>query len=122
VKPAFRISGVVVLIAIYCFALAIATTGSRTSAHSYTDSSNNNYFSVASSGLFNHTAPTDSAAGSFNYASLPVFKNPFGVLLAVVCDHEFILAAEFDSYKLFETGLLVNTRKANHIFPFHYFW
>jgi len=123
VKMPFRIFGVILLTTIYCLAIAVTTGSSARSAYSVPiHSDQNNYFSVATTGLFRHTSPIEGSVNNFNGSTTPVCKISFDNLLTIVRIHDLLQTAQFSSYASTERSLLINSNQAKLIFPFHYFW
>jgi capsule polysaccharide modification protein KpsS len=123
VKATFRILGVIFLAAIYCFAIAVVP---KTVLYSGFQGSLNaekeGYFTAVSTTLYSHTAPSESKVNHVNNLPAPSFKNPFDELWTNVKASERLLVSGFSQYINFSTNFLILYRKADVIFPFHYFW
>ncbi len=80
------------------------------------------YLADTSKSLFYHTSSSKNTGGSFNNYSGPGYKNLFDQLWSVTHNSEQLFKAVFTQYCNFAIGLLVQYRKSDLIFPFHYFW
>ena len=81
VKNSIRVSGVIVLTAIYYFGVSIATT-SLSHAH-FQKTEQERYFSNYSSNLFFHTSQTKASFDNFTCFTTPAFKNITAGLWAI---------------------------------------
>jgi preprotein translocase subunit SecG len=123
VKKSFRILGVTVLTAIYCFAISIVTAPAiHGQIQNTKKTEQEKYFSDATSNLFFHTSGSESFVNSFTSFLTPVFKNTSVDLWAIVNTKELLFEAKYSQYTLFSGNFLISYRKSVIIFPFHYFW
>lgn len=122
-KSSFRILSVVFLTAIYCFAIGVVT---KSLAHS--DFNNNSttsqeqYFSDFSTKLFCHTSQSESSVNNYINQPVPSFKNPLNGLWAIAKITEQLFETAFSQYSNISRNFLIQHRKSDIIFPFHYFW
>lgn len=119
-KNSIRILGATVLLAIYCFAISVVTTSLSRSQFQKIDQ--DKYFSNVTSNLYFHTSPSESSVNNFTNFASPVFKNVYTGLWAIVKAIEHVSEAEFSQYTITSGNFLINYRKSDIIFPFHYFW
>jgi hypothetical protein len=123
VKSSFRILSVVFLTAIYCFAIGVVT---KSFAHSdfkdYPTSSQEKIISDFSTKLFCHTSQSESSVNNINNLPAPSFKNPFNGLWAITKTTEQLFETAFSQYTNISRNFLIQHRKTDIIFPFHYFW
>ncbi len=122
-KNTVRVLVVIFLAAIYCFAIAVVP---KTVLYSGFQGSLNaekeGYFTAVSTVLYSHTAPSESSVNHLNNLPAPSFKNPFDKLWTITKSSERLLVSGFSQYIIFSTNFLIHYRKADVIFPFHYFW
>jgi len=120
VKKIIRISGILFLTALYCFALGIGAE-----PLTYSDIQTNNqekYDSTISSFLAVHTSQTESSVNNLNDFPAPGVKNLFDDLWAINKVTEQLNNTIFSNYTGISINILVNSRKADTLFPSHYFW
>jgi len=123
VKNSVRILSVFFLTAVYCFAIvAVLKSKMHSDFKSNPTSSHEKYISDLSTKLFCHTAQTESSANSFTNLPSSNFKNLISGFWSALKIVEQPFASTFSQYTSFSINLLINRRKADVIFPFHYFW
>ncbi len=122
-KSSIRILSVFFLTAIYFFAISVVTKSlGHSDFHNEQQSSQEKYFSDFSTKLFCHNSQSESLVNSFNNLPLPSFKNPFNGLWAITKATEQLFGTAFSQYTNISRNFLIQHRKAEIIFPFHYFW
>jgi hypothetical protein len=114
---------VLLLVAIYVFAIGVSARsyppqGSHVSS-SYQQQTS---FSAVQSTLYDHTTQADISGYGVNILPIKEFKNQFEKLIAISSAFEFLIETESSQYTKFSINLLINYRKTDLIFPFHYFW
>lgn len=118
-----NILSVIFLTAIYAFALGYA---SQSFAHSYnkdySSSSEEKFITDLSSKLFCHTSQFDGSVIQFNNLPSSFLKKSFGTIWIHSQAKEQIFESVFAQYKNASLNFLVQHRKKDIIFPFHYFW
>jgi hypothetical protein len=111
------------LLALYCLVIA-AVVGTSTTPAVYVKSgkSDQQYFSSGSSSFSHHTTPTESSFSAFHNFLSNAPKLVFGGngLLARVIEQLF--TSKYIQHSLSTRSILIEYRKADIIFPFHYFW
>lgn len=118
-----RILGVTILIAIYCFAVNAVFNPPVSSDHeSHHTTEQEQFLAVISSSLFCDTSPSESSVNSFNTIPVPGFNPLFNKHGSIVRSIEKLFESEFTQYCNFSINLLIQHRKSDIIFPFHYFW
>jgi len=75
-----------------------------------------------SANFFCNPTPAESEVNGFNYFSVPVCIDPFSEPGAVNKAIERSFESEFAQCTRHSRDFLVQYRKSNIIFPFHYFW
>ena len=122
-KSSIKILSIVALTAIYCFAIGVVTkslTYSDFQSHSTTPQEQ--YFSDFSTKLFCQTSQSESSVNNYNNLPVPSFKNPFSGLWAITKTTEQLFKTAFSQYTNISRNFLIQHRKSDIIFPFHYFW
>ena len=122
-KNDIRKSGVLLLIAIYCFAIGNITKSiSHYNIQNTQATEQQEYFATVSTNLFCHTSQSETSLSSFNDFPSPSFKNSFNSLWAINKTAEQSFERAFSQYTFIYRNFLIRYRKANIIFPFHCFW
>ncbi|MDD4149768.1 MAG: hypothetical protein PHE33_07050 [Bacteroidales bacterium] len=122
-KNDIRKSSVLVLIAIYCFAIGIVTTSiNHYDVQTAQTTEQEKFLSTVSVNLYCHTTQLESSVSNLNDLPSPNFKNPFKNLWAFNKTVEQFFELAFTQYEFFSINLLIRYRKTNIIFPFHCFW
>ena len=122
-KTQIRILSVVILTAIYCFAMSTAIH-----SLSHSDFSNSSTtlqeksISDFSAKLFYPISESESSVNNYNNLPATKFKNPFNGLGAIHNTSEQLLETAFSQYTNISRNFLIHNRKTDIIFPFHYFW
>jgi len=123
VKNSIRILSVVFLTAIYCFAIGVVTKSlAHSDFNSNSTTSQEQYFSDFSTKLFCHTSQSESSVNNYINQPVPSFKNPFNGLWAISKTTEQLFETAFSQYTNISRNFLIQDRKSDIIFPFHYFW
>jgi len=123
VKYNIKILSVVLLTAIYCFAIGVVTNSlTYSDFKSNSTTTQEQYFSDFSTKLFCHTTLTESSVNNYNNLPASSSKNPFNGLLAVTKTTEQLFETAFTQYTNISRNFLIQHRKTDIIFPFHYFW
>jgi hypothetical protein len=126
VKTKIRILSVVLLTAIYCYAIGIATaTSTQANPQYYSTTSEKEYCLDFSTKLFYHTSQYESSVDNCNNQPTLNIKNPFGffnTLWAHAKTTEQLFESVITQYINIAKNLLIRYRKSDLIFPFHYFW
>jgi len=123
VKDSIRILSVVFLTTIYCFAIgAVTKSFAHSDFHSNSTTSQEQYFSDFSTKLFCHTSQSESSVNNYNNQPVPSFKNPFKEFWAIAKTIEQFFETAFSQYTNISRNFLIQHRKTDIIFPFHYFW
>lgn len=122
-KNRIRCLSVIFLTSIYCFTIGNATTSA---AHSvFQDSlvaSHETFISDLSTALFCNTLQSKNSVSNFNKLPTSNFKNRFAGFWVAFKATEQLFNTEFFQYTNFSSIILINHRKYDFIFPFHYFW
>ncbi|MBT33194.1 MAG: hypothetical protein CMO01_26330 [Thalassobius sp.] len=122
-KEKFRVFGAIILTTIYCFAVgAVAYSPVNSDLTENTKAKPTKYSAAVSSKLAFHTAQVENSIDTFFEFSTPTFKKTFDEFWYIANSVEHLFEAEFIQYERFSLGFLINYRKTDIIFPFHYFW
>ena len=122
-KNDIRKSSVLVLIAIYCFAIGVFTISiNHYDVQTAKTTEQEKFLSTVSVNLYCHTTQLESSVSNLNDFPSPSFKNPFKNLWAFNKTVEQFFELAFTQYEFFSINLLIRYRKTNIIFPFHCFW
>jgi len=111
------------LTTIYCFAIVVvikSVTFSDFQGNSNT--TQEQYFSEFSTKLFSHTLQSESSVNNTNNLPTPNFKNPFNGIWAITKTTERLFETAYSQYTNISKNFLIQYRKTDIIFPFHYFW
>jgi hypothetical protein len=118
-----RILSVIFLTTIYCFGLGVVTKSfAHSDFHSDPTSAEEIIISDYSQKLFCHTSQIESSVNSLNNLPVTSFKFSFVDVSAIAKTTEQVFETEFSQYTTLSKDNLVNHRKSDIIFPFHYFW
>jgi len=122
-KEKIRIVTALFLTVIYSYAVSIATQSAfLTDAGDTQSTGQETFFRTISANICGSTSPKDvSGFHKTNQFSAQDAKKPFspGELLQ---NEEPLIRSELTQYGHFSTNLLIQFRKTDKIFPFHYFW
>ena len=122
-KNLFKISGILLLIALYCATISFAGNISQNSDFiNKSGLEKGKKDSTVSVELFSNSSEAESSANPYSNTPPPTFKNSFNEFLAIVKIREQFFANEFTQYISISKNFRIKYRKANIIFPFHYFW
>jgi len=109
---------------IYCFAISIVSKPlNHSDFRNDSSSSQEKYFSDFSTKFFCDTSQSENSVN--NYNNLPSFlgfKSPFNELSIIIKITEQLLETAFYQYTNISINFLIEHRKTDIIFPFHYFW
>ncbi|WP_066217864.1 hypothetical protein [Formosa haliotis] len=122
-KKLIKFSGGMLFCLIYCFALYSASqpipeTFELNSKHSESQQK----ISSVSKSLITLTSESETFSFSFNPSSGQFLKIPFQNSGWISNYKEPYVLAQISQYSKYQTNTLVNHRKNDAIFPFHYFW
>jgi len=122
-KNNFRFVSIVFLTAIYCFAIGVVTK-KLTYSDFYDNSatSQEKIFSDTSTIFFCHTNQSESLVNNYNNLFSLNFKNSFSSIWVISKITEKIFETAFSQYTNISRNFLIQHRKTDIIFPFHYFW
>lgn len=123
-KNTSRILGATFLIILYCFVLGfVADSTIDYSIESSKNTDKEKYFSSISTNLLVFDSPkSTNLVNSITTFSVVILKNSFYELWVINKATEQLLETEFSQYSNFSINFLIQHRKKDMIFPFHYFW
>jgi hypothetical protein len=123
VKQPLRFWVGMLLVAIYCLAVGIST---HTVVHADAPFSSlggqDAFVAGDPHALLSHAPLTERTVSSFGGYSLPGFDKVIDHFWVVTDVAERVFQATFAQYYRFFVSLLILHRKADLLFPFHYFW
>ena len=125
VKNAFRTGIAIFLLTLYSLAAGAAKVSAlHSSAAVQNDlySLQDSYYSTLAINLFCPVSTSASSLGAGSHTLLYEVKYPFGLHFAPAQVAEDRLGRAFAQYALDANTFPVRLRKADIIFPFHYFW
>lgn len=122
-KKSVRTWSAAFLVAIYCLAVGAVTeslwrsdfSGNPASAHEHV-------LSDFSAKLFSHTSQSESSVNISGNLPAPCFKNLASDLWAIIKASGQRIETAYSLYLTHSGNMLINYRKSDRIFPFHYFW
>lgn len=124
-KNIFKIFGVSFLISIYCFAVVVIQfNGLKSSLISHSEGkTEKQLYSISSTSNVSHTSQSESTfqvnKNLNNATSYNLLYQGFFTGLRIV---NLNYISKFTQYIFFGHSFLIKHRKADLIFPFHYFW
>lgn len=122
-KQRIKVFSVYILAIIYCMAVILVTQSQVQIPHYPKPSpSNEKSFSDISTKLFNHTPLSDKSLNNKYNLSVPTYFNHFGDYWGMIHTMGGLIDTRYKQYLTFSKTILVNLRKINFLFPFHYFW
>jgi hypothetical protein len=123
VKTRPRLPIVLLFVTVYCFAIALINLSSSFSENPGSESpEQEQYVSAISANLFCHTTLSEKGEPNFGHFPGMGFKKSFTEWRTIVRITELLFDAAFVQYSGFAENFLVQYRKSDLIFPFHYFW
>lgn len=122
-KKAVGILGISVAAALWCFAsMSAADNPSRCLAHAGKPGKAQEVYALSfSCDLFCHPSPPERTVKTFPNGQALSKKNCTG-FWALLKQRERLFESRFAQYTAYSAALPVKFRKADIIFPFHYFW
>jgi hypothetical protein len=122
VKQSNRIYGVVVLTAIYCLTIVAFTYLPSFDSKIIPKTSQQKHFTDFSSKLFVHTSQSKSSKYNCNNIPYPIIKKIFSGQLGISKATDKLIETAFSQYHNISRNFLIQHRKSDIIYPFHYFW
>lgn len=122
-KKRIKIFGVYLLAIIYCLAVVFVSQSQVQISHfSKPSLSNEKSFSDISSKLFSHTPLSDKSLNNKYNLPVPSSYHNFGDYWGMIHQMGGLFDTRYKQYLSFSKNILVNLRKVQFLFPFHYFW
>lgn len=119
----FKIIGAILLTTLYCFAVNAVIYSSVGSDYDGTyRTEQEQYKTPLSQSLIFHTTSSGDSVNSFHNFSGLDFRNPLNIFQPLIHSAGALSDAEFTQYNQFSVNFPIRFRKADLIFPFHYFW
>ena len=121
-KKSVRILSVLLLTAIYCYAIgtvnvSFVSADSKGTLHTEQEK----YTLNVANQLFCPTSQTENSVSSPTQLPIPSLKKPFDPQWAAKKAAELLFGIEFYQYSRVSLNFLIECRKADLLFPFHYF-
>ncbi|PZD78525.1 hypothetical protein [Mesonia sp. K7] len=122
-KKFFNLLYASLLISLYAFAIGLATQNLYRVSHGvYNENSEQKaYFNTGSVSLFAHTTESYTS-GEHKTSETADYKIPFNGNILSFYNKEILLAAIDKQYRQKTHNFLIESRKKDLIYPFHYFW
>jgi hypothetical protein len=122
VKNILKFCGIIALTAIYGIALSVSNIEYTEFRLADKPATEKGFFSPVVNGLFSHTNPAESIGGHSTYFSSPAQKSSYHGYWQLTKQAYRLFNAFFLQYKNSINTFPEKSRKADGIFPFHYFW
>lgn len=119
-KKAAKYFGVLLFAAVYCFAVGRVSTSDVTYMALKTEKGK--HITSVSTDLFSGLVSTFRSFSSSHSVSNPNLKNSLKGPWILEKTHKAVFISKYAQYVNSAKNLLVRHRKADYIFPFHYFW
>lgn len=111
---------------LYCFTISIVNNNfiSLNSAFNrkIDIETKGNGFPFVSINVSCHDSQSESLTNSFNNIPHTTINKTFNTFVAIIKCREQLIANYLTQYTSFSINFIIRYRKANIIFPFHYFW
>ena len=118
-----RFYGIILLTAIYCYAVgAVAVRPVESVYASAQTKEQGRYTATVLGHLLTPPSPSEGSLNQLSDFTGPTLKNPPTDSWASVLVNGKLTATRLAQYQHFFHRLLIQYRKADLIFPFHYFW
>ncbi len=123
-KNTYRILGATFLTILYSFVLGFVVTSTiKYGVQSKKTNEQEKYFSsISTNYAFSYTPESTTSVDNITTFSVLTLKNPLYQLWVISKATEQLLETEFSQYTSFSINFLIQHRKKDIIFPFHYFW
>jgi len=123
VKKINRISAIVLVALLYCYAVGFVYSNPGNShLINASGTEKGTYFSVVSVNLFCHTPQSENTLHSFIKIPAKTIAIPFNKFSIIKKSTDRLFFQTFTQYSSFAQDFLILYRKFNLIFPFHNFW
>lgn len=122
-ENSLKLLGAILLVAVYSFGISSGSGSYTASAYLPADDVQSEvYWSDVSNKLSFHFSESEKLVSDIRTGSPLTFKTSFAQFLAFVQTSGQLLESGFTQYRRTSENLLIRYRKADIIFPFHYFW
>lgn len=122
-KPTFRFWVGILLVAIYTMAVGISTHAIAHTDAPFTSTGGQDAFIAGNPhALLSHAPLTERTVSSLGGHAFPGFDKVVDHFWVVTDLAERVFRVTFALYHRFSVSLLILHRKADLLFPFHYFW
>jgi len=125
VKKSLRITGLISIALLYCFAIGLysgvvyAGNGSFLTQDGHAEKK---YSNPVFAKHFQHTIQSENAVTVCSYSNPASVKSTWKEFSAANIAAEHVYVHTFSRYNFFSRKLLVRLQNTDLIFPFHYFW
>tara|TARA_R110001592_G_scaffold237306_6_gene496196 strand:+ start:3523 stop:3900 length:378 start_codon:yes stop_codon:yes gene_type:complete len=111
------------VLSLYCFALGVVTGAFSNGTQFTHQSSDHDSFSTSESvNLFSASSRILSFSSIINDIGVPDANDYVGAIWIVFKNIENTFLSSYKQYAVYETNLLVQSRKSDLLYPFHFFW
>ena len=119
----FRLVASIILVAVYSFGISLGVGSAAVKAYSQTgNSTTETYWSAVSNNLSFYYSESEKLTADARTNFPASNKTSFTTLLAFIQTTGQVLEAGFAHYQRISETFLIRYRKADILFPFHYFW
>jgi len=123
VRNSVRILSVLLLTAIYCYAIGtVDASFTSADAKGTLHTEQEKYTLNVASHLFCHTSQTENSVSSPSQLPTPSLEKQYDPQWAAIKAAELLFETEFYQYSRVSRNFLILCRKVDLLFPFHYFW
>ncbi|MFM6925882.1 MAG: hypothetical protein ACKOU7_10315 [Ferruginibacter sp.] len=124
-KKSLRITGLISITLLYCFAIGLysgVAYAGNTAFLKQDGSATEKYSNTVSAKSFQHTIQTETSVTVCSHSNPATVKNTYKEFSAVNKAAEQVYVHTFSQYSFYSRKLLVRLQNTDLIFPFHYFW
>ncbi|AVI51125.1 hypothetical protein C5O00_08035 [Pukyongia salina] len=122
-KDSVKHFGALILTAIYCFAVSIAANVPlNTEFQNNLNSGQEHNFAPTSHNLLSHTVQSEFSVEIVGIDPAPDTYDNTHNDTSLYNSKESVLSAEFTQYNNYSVNFLIQQRKADLLFPYHFFW
>lgn len=122
-KDSVKHFGALILTAIYCFAVSIAANVPlNTEFQNSLNSGQEHNFAATSHNLLSHTVQSEFSVEIVGIDAAPDTYDNTHNDTSLYNSKESVLSAEFTQYNNYSVNFLIQQRKADLLFPYHFFW
>lgn|GEM_PF-1168571 len=122
-KDSVKHIGALILTAIYCYAVSIAASVPlNTEFHNSLNSQQGYNFTATSHNLLSHTVQSEFSVEIVGIDTTPDTYDNTHNDPTLSNSKESVLRAEYTQYNNYSVNFLIEQRKTDLLFPYHFFW